>query len=1124
MTLRLRLFGPPDLSRDDLPVRLPTRKAQALLYFLAAEQRGHTRARLVDLLWPDAGEGSGRASLRVALSYVRDALGPAADSLRLDHDSVELTGSADLLCDLDDLRRAESSDDRANLEAAAAAYRGPFLDGFSVRDCPDLDDWIDVQRARWQRQITGVLSRLTRLQLDSGELAGAEHTAARWVELDPLDEAAYRALMRTRAAAGDISGAIAAYDSCRNVLQRELQTAPSRRTSDLAAQIGSRTAENGPRPGAAPADGGQLTPLAGRIAEFSRIVQRFRDLPDRGAGIAVVRGEAGIGKTRLAQEFLEWARLEGAETLAGRAFEASGQVSYGPLVDSLRPRIAHENAPDDLLPDVWLAELSRILPELRDRYPDLPAPIADDLTAGARLVESVIMAAESLSRRAPLVWLLDDIQWADGATLDTVRQAAGRWRALEAPILLVLTTRQESLGASPELADWISGLGREAPLLDISLGPLEERDLAGMLARILGGSDPSASIDHFAGWLFGETRGQPFFVAETLKDLLDRGMIVARRDGGPGFALARDSDFADPRLEMAPTIRATLLGRIRRLPADAFSLLVAAAVVGREAPFEHICRIAGLGEDSGLTALDRILAARLMTGAGGGRYLFAHDRIRDVAYTEAGDARRRIFHRRAFDLAKEERAPASDAAFHAIAAGLPGARDYLALAGDEAIRVFAIRDAIAYYERAKSMGATGDVLARLGRAHEVTGDMAGARAAYEAMLEEARRSGRLADECAALNLLATLIVHQQKDLDRAGSLLEEARRIADAAGDTRILAETELNLGIYSFLARWKPAAALDHVLRALDLARELGSDDLAARCLNMLLLAAPPIGRWNDAVHWAIECREIFSRLGNRAMEVDTLGQHSTALAQLGRIDEAERFAREAHSLAQSIDNPWGLVTSKFTLAMTLLAKGDDENALTLARESFALAGPRAVPVITYISAIVLATVLRNAGEFDEARRVLESTRDLPAFQPFTDQITEDLAVTATCAGDWAEAAALLLPLLPGRNEAMNLYRGLERDLEIEALLRAGAGDAARDDLTTFSEHVAESPRFAIVVLRCRAVFEHWKGNPAAAAALLDEAGDRSRELGIPLELRRTEAVRARLLDSRPNGGNVVV
>jgi predicted ATPase len=117
-------------------------------------------------------------------------------------------------------------------------------------------------------------------------------------------------------------------------------------------------------------------------------------------------GEAGIGKTRLASEFVAWAAAQGAEVLRGHAFELGRRLPYQPLVEALRTRLEAENAPEDLLEDLWLAELSRLLPELRLRYPDLPAPTQDEISGKLRLFEAGARLLLALAQRAPVVLLL----------------------------------------------------------------------------------------------------------------------------------------------------------------------------------------------------------------------------------------------------------------------------------------------------------------------------------------------------------------------------------------------------------------------------------------------------------------------------------------------------------------------------------------------------------------------------------------------------------------------------------------------------------------------------------------------------------------------------------------------
>src|SRR5207302_5103388 len=171
-----------------------------------------------------------------------------------------------------------------------------------------------------------------------------------------------------------------------------------------------------------------MAPLVGRAAAFSQLVGRYQQARQGQPQVVLLVGEAGLGKTRLATEFVAWARAQGAEVLSGQTFELGGRLPYHPLVEAVRPRLEEENAPEDLLDDLWLAELSRILPELRVRYPDLPAPTQDELAAKVRLFEAVARLVDVLAQRATLVLLVDDLHWLDGASLALLRFLGRAWR------------------------------------------------------------------------------------------------------------------------------------------------------------------------------------------------------------------------------------------------------------------------------------------------------------------------------------------------------------------------------------------------------------------------------------------------------------------------------------------------------------------------------------------------------------------------------------------------------------------------------------------------------------------------------------------------------------------------
>jgi DNA-binding SARP family transcriptional activator len=726
-------------------VTFPTRKTLALIVYLAIEAGLQPREYLSALLWPEASSERSRANLRNTLGHLQTALRQASGEtqtsyISIAHSELGLNPDAEIDFDLRTVERAyalaradrssrkppEGSASLPLLQSAAACQRGEFLAGFSLGDAPGFDDWAAFQREIWHRRLGLILDRLSEIQFASGEFAGATETASHWIALDALNEIAHRRKMRAHFAAGERGQALETYETCHAVLATELSIEPEPDTVALAERIRTqarpahphshRPAPQPPRPDTSVVFLGNL--FAGRISEQQALVDSYERAAAGQPQLVVLRGEAGIGKTRLARKFLAWASAQGAELLQGGAFESGSHLPFQPLVEALRLRLERENSPKDLLDDVWLSPLSQLLPELRERYPDLPrfaeerGPLEAKVTQ-SQIFEPLVQLTLVLFQRAPLVLFVDDLQWTDGTTLDLLHYAIRRWQDSAAQVLFLASLRSEALhpmtqpqqaGSPRGLSRWLTRVARDLTPVHIELEPLGERETVQMVLSIL--APPAAD---FAQWLYDETRGQPFYLMETLKDLLERQALHPKRraEGQWTFAVDAEHDLGQA-VRVPSTVHAVIRSRLNRLSPNAFSLLAGGAVLERQITFERLCAISNLTEDPALPALDELISGRLLlvTAQPGGAdaYAFTNDMLRDVVYTEAGDARRRLFHRRALEVLDAARDSSAVLAHHALAAGLAqDAFRYSLAAGREALRISAVSESIVHFGRARQL-------------------------------------------------------------------------------------------------------------------------------------------------------------------------------------------------------------------------------------------------------------------------------------------------------------------------------------------------------------------------------------------------------------------------------------
>ncbi len=610
-------------------------------------------------------------------------------------------------------------------------------------------------------------------------------------------------------------------------------------------------------------------PLIGREAPMHTLKALYGNIQRGQMQVVLLQGEAGIGKTHLASTFLNWAAAQGATLLQGRAFNMGGPVPYQPLVHALSRHFEEEPGSEAVLSAPYLSELSRILPELRERYPFLSSVTDDNMTARIRLFEAVTHLGQAFCEQAPVVLFLDDLQWADTASLAVVHYAGQRWSEHGLPLLLLLSMRSEDLTTTSSLTRWISDLHHDLLVTTLTLGPLTLEETWHLLEAIgikqEMNTNPAGRFIDIGQWLFHETDGQPFYLVEILKDLIAR-QILSCQATPQGKVVAVDQaslSTLQHQGPLPPGVRRLILSHLERLTTMGRALLTASALLGQAAPFALLCRLAEVEEHEALPALEEVLRQGLLreVSAKPGRepsYLFGHDKIREVVIAELGETQRRFLHRRALAVLEALAWPAAGLAYHAQAAGLAEQTMRFSLvAGDEAVRVSANAEASLHYIQA---------LEALSQIPETVNTQ---RMRLETLLK--------------LVQVSWMIVDIERTLER----LAEAERLARGLLDQRQLVHIHYWIGVV-YGTRRSMRQARAYIEGVLVEARALGDEELVALASLQLSRVQVLQGQYSPVEPLLTPIIPILERLGKWLDWTYALGYLGVALAARGQCREA--------------------------------------------------------------------------------------------------------------------------------------------------------------------------------------------------------------------------------------------
>ena len=427
-----------------------------------------------------------------------------------------------------------------------------------------------------------------------------------------------------------------------------------------------------------PADHPQWQPPGSALVGRERERAALRDALDSALGgrgsLVLIGGEAGIGKTALAEVLLTEAQQQGALALVGRCYDLAETPPYGP----------------------WLEAMRGYLPE--GDLPPLPAFLTESEALRALAGPGALQAATwgffaAVAACRPLVLLLDDLHWADDASLDLLRVAARRLAA--APLLLVATYRADEVTRGHPLYALLPLLAREGQAARLELRPLGGGDLAG-LARGRYALPPAATA-RLVAYLAGRAEGNPLYTGELLRTLEEEGAL---RRNDAGWALGDLAAVGIP-----PLLRQVIDARVDRLGADTRTLLATAAVIGQEVPLDLWAAVAGVAEEALLDAVERAAEAHILAEAPiVAGYRFTHALVREALYEATPLPRRRARHRQVGEALAARRVADPDAvAYHLQRAGDPRAFEWLLRAGERARRAYAWTTAAGRYEAALAL-------------------------------------------------------------------------------------------------------------------------------------------------------------------------------------------------------------------------------------------------------------------------------------------------------------------------------------------------------------------------------------------------------------------------------------
>ena len=709
------------------------------------------------------------------------------------------------------------------------------------------------------------------------------------------------------------------------------------------------------------------------------------------ATLVFVTGDGGIGKTRLVAELAS--TLPDFDVLYGRCDEEQ-QFPYGPWVEALRPRLAQLS--DDGLASLLgagAADLARLLPEIRERLPDVAsAPDhGDPETERRQLFVAITQTLSRLAARRPLLAVIDDLHWADRSSLLLGRHVAGE-PSLGA-VLMVGTYRDTELHPGHPLLELIADLERHREVLRIALAGMDEGEVGALIGSVHDAEVETETVRAIRT----ETDGNPFFVKQLVRHLEEVG-------GDDG--LGTFDGLAVPQ-----SVRDVIVRRVSRLPPDAGPVLRVAALLGRDFEFDLLADVVELDEDPLLDLLDAAVRGGLLVEVAStpGRYSFAHALLRTTLEAELSRTRRARLHGRigaAIERRHADRLEAwlDELARHFGAAGpAESARavEYAVraaeqatqrLAYDEAVRLLHLAVELRRGEERADLSELAGLERALGGAEARAGRMRSAVASFMRSVEAARAAGDA--EAFALAALGrsggTWDLWGWEDAVSARLLEEALDRLGSA--DSALRVQVLARLAVVRYYSELRDEEIIEPALEAVATARRLGDRAALVAALAAALFASWGPGSAHERLPLAGELVEVAEEAGTPLDAAEAHVWCAMALLELCRLEEADWHLARHAALIEPHAQHRLLVHRDALRAMRAVLEGDYEAGAAAVRDMLAwdgherADGQASTPITTSFHAAAMMSILTERGGFGrmvpELERLERAQRVLPGWR----------------------------------------------------------------------------------------------------------------------------------------------